>query len=72
MTLDDFKDPKIDIRQLQTRNSKPSSYPFEQMVLSRLADTAAKFINAYYVTTAGSAESPQNLLKASAEPAVVT
>jgi hypothetical protein len=56
MTSDDFKDPKIDIRQLQTRNSKPSSYPFEQMVLSRLADTAAKFINAYYVTTAGSAE----------------
>ena len=56
MTPDDFKDPKIEIRQLQTLNSKRSRYPFEQIVLSRLVDSGAKCIDAYYLTTAGSAE----------------
>ena len=51
----DFDVPNIEIRQLQTLNSKLSRYHYEQMILSRLVDTRAKCIDAYYLTTAGSA-----------------
>jgi hypothetical protein len=56
IATDDFKDPKIESLQLQALNAERSRYAFEQMVLSRLLDTGAKCIDAYYMTTAGSAE----------------
>jgi hypothetical protein len=56
MNPDDFKDPKIETRQLTILNSRRSRYAYEQMIFSRLADSGAKCIDAYYLTSAGSAE----------------
>ena len=54
--LDNFNDPKIEARQLAILNSRRSRYAYEQMIFSRLAESGAKCIDAYYLTTAGSAE----------------
>jgi hypothetical protein len=56
MKPDDFNDPKIETRQLAILDSRRSRNAYEQRIVSRLADSGAKIIGAYFMTTAGSTE----------------